>query len=91
MDVTVSFIGENEVVMAFNPYWSKAEVYVQEENNPFGLKDGKMQKDKWYFGIGAVDLETSFGLYGGAVVSATVLDSIEVAANIDVDLIISFF
>jgi hypothetical protein len=81
-DVTVSLVGSSSLVLAFNPYWSKVQTYVLEENI-YGLTNDTQKKASFHFANGATALEVNLGLSGGATVSANVLDSIEVAASID--------
>ena len=81
-DVTVSLVGASSLVIAFDPYWSKTEMFVPEVNI-YGLTNGTFKKGGYHFANGATALHVDLGLSGGATVSATVLDSIEVAAGID--------
>ena len=84
-DVTVSLVGSSSLVLAFNPHWSKVEVYVPEENI-YGLKNNTQKKSKWSFANGATAIELGLGVSGAAVLSAELLDSFEVAADIDASI-----
>ena len=81
-DITVSLVGTSTLVLAFDPYWSKTEMLVPDVNI-YGLNNGTFRKGGYHFANGATALHVDLGLSGGATVSATVLDSIEVAAGID--------
>ena len=84
-DVTVSLVGSSSLVLAFNPFWSKVQVHVPEENI-YGLTNLTQNKVGWHFANGATALEISLGLSGGAEVSANILDSIEVTASVDASM-----
>jgi hypothetical protein len=56
---------------------------VLSEDNIYGLRNDTQQKSGWYFANGVTSFEASLGLFGGATVSATVFDAVEVAASID--------
>jgi hypothetical protein len=81
-DITVSLVGTTSLVLAFNPYWSKVEVYVLEENI-YGLVNDTQKKTGFHFANGATELQVDLDVSGGATVSATLLDTIEVDASID--------
>ena len=81
-DATVSLVGSSLLVIAFNPYWSKVEIYVPEVNI-YGLENDTITKPEFHFANGATSLEVSLGISGGVAVAAAVLDTIEVAASID--------
>eukprot|EP00956_Cyclotella_meneghiniana_P029717 scaffold72860_cov51-Cyclotella_meneghiniana.AAC.1 len=84
-EVTVSLVGTSTLVLAFNPYWSKAQIYVLEENI-YGLTNDTQKKSGFHIANGATALEVGLELSGEATVSANVLDTIEVAANIDASM-----
>ena len=79
-DVTVSLVGSTSLILAFNPYWSKVETFVLEEysDNVYALTNDTQKKAPFHFANGATALEIDLGLSGKAVVSANVLDTIEV-------------
>ena len=87
-DVTVSLVGSTSLILAFNPYWSKAETVVLEEysGNVYALTNDTQKKAPFHFANGATALEIGLGLSGRATVSANVLDTIEVAAAIDASI-----
>ena len=84
-DVTVSLVGASSLVLAFNPHWSKVEVYVPEENI-YGLKNDTRKKSKWHFANGATAFELGLGVSGAAVLSAQLLDAWEIEADIDASI-----
>ena len=84
-DVTVSLVGVSSLVLAFNPYWSKVELYAFEENI-YGITNVTEKKTGFSFAIGKSTLEADLGVSGEATVSAVVLDTIEVAASIDASI-----
>lgn len=84
-DVTVSLVGVSSLVLAFNPHWSKVELYVFEENI-YGLRNSTQKKSGYHVANGATALEVSLGLSGGATANARVLDTIEVSASIDASI-----
>ena len=83
--VTVSLVGSATLILAFDPYWSKVVTYAP-KHNIYGLTNDTQKKGQFYFANGATELEIGLGLSGGATVSATVLDTIEVAASIDASI-----
>ena len=84
-EVTVSLVGSSSLVLAFNPYWSKVELFVLSENI-YGLSNTTQKKTKWHFANGATTLGLGLHVAGEAAVSANVLDSIEVVAVIDASI-----
>jgi hypothetical protein len=57
-DVTVSLVGTKSLVLAFNPYWSKVELYGPKQKNIYGLPSyDKQKKSGWYFANGATELD----------------------------------
>ena len=84
-EVTVSLVGSSSLVLAFNPYWSKVELFVP-KRNIYGLKNETTKKTKWHFANGATTLGLGLHVAGEAAVSANVRDAIEVVAVIDASI-----
>lgn len=84
-DVTVSLVGSSSLVLAFSEHWTKVQTYVLEENI-YGLTNDTQKKAQFHFANGATELEIDLGLSGGATVSASVLDTIEVAASVNASI-----
>lgn len=84
-EVTVSIVGTSSLVLAFKPYWSKVEIAVPAaySENAYGLRNDTQKKSLFQFANGLTELDASLGISGLAIVSASILDSIEVGATID--------